>query len=287
MQSGQVNPGPQTNGPTQSAPANQSRRSRTLLGQRVVVTRARDQAAELTQPLLERGAVVLEIPVIKFAPPTQLDYLKDALEGLGEYDWLVFTSVNGVKAFFDYFFQTFEDLRDIGAVRIAAVGPATAAKIREFHLKVDVMPTDHVGAKIAGAIAKYQSIQNVKICLLRAEGANPELPRALEALGAIVDDIPCYRTVMETDDPNGTAMQLLEKGADWVTFTSGSPVQFFNARFDLAQLVKRFPQLKFASIGPETTHALTALGFTPTVEAKKHTVEGLVAALERHVRASA
>ncbi|MCS7337143.1 MAG: uroporphyrinogen-III synthase, partial [Verrucomicrobiae bacterium] len=155
------------------------KRSRPLQGARVVVTRARDQAAELTEPLRARGAEVLEIPVIKIEPPTSFNRLDDALETLGEYDWLVFTSVNGVKAFFDYFFKTFEDLRDIGAVRIAAVGPATAAKIREFHLKVDVMPTEHVGEKIAAALARYQSIENVKICLLRAEDANPDLPRAL------------------------------------------------------------------------------------------------------------
>jgi len=271
---------------TQLAHGKAATRARSLSGVRVVVTRARDQAAELTQPLAERGAKVLEIPVIKIEPPSQFDYLNDALQTLGEYDWLVFTSVNGVKAFFDYFFKTFDDLRDIGAVRIAAVGPATAAKIRELHLKVDVMPTEHAGAKIAGALAKYQSIENVKICLLRAEGANPDLPRALEAMGAIVDDIPCYRTVMETDDPGGAATQLLERGTDWVIFTSGSTVRFFNARFDLAQLLKKFPQIKFASIGPETSAALAALGFAPAVEAKKHTVEGLVAALERYVRAS-
>lgn len=263
------------------------KRARPLAGVRVVVTRARDQAPELTQPLVERGAEVLEIPVIKIEPPSQFNDLNDALQTLGEYDWLVFTSVNGVRAFFDYFFKTFEDLRDIGAVRIAAVGPATAAKIRELHLKVDVMPAEHVGAKIAGAIAKYQNIENVKICLLRAEGANPDLPRALEALGAIVDDIPCYRTVMDTDDPAGATAQLLEKGTDWITFTSGSTVKFFNARFDIGQLLKKFPQIKFASIGPETSAALTALGISATVEAKKHTVDGLVAALEKHLRACA
>lgn len=272
---------------TQCAQGKRGKPRRTLHGLRIVVTRAREQAAELTEPLIARGAEVLEVPVVKIAPPSQFDYLDDALQTLGEYDWLVFTSVNGVKAFFDYFFKTFEDLRDIGAVRIAAVGPATAAKIRELHLKVDVMPTEHVGVKIASAIAKYQSIENVKICLLRAEGANPDLPRALEAMGAIVDDIPCYRSVMETEDPYGAGAQLLEKGADWITFTSGSTIKFFNARFDLVGLLKKFPQIKLASIGPETSAALTALGFTPTVEAKKHTIEGLVSALEKYTRATA
>jgi len=255
---------------------------RALAGQRVVVTRSREQAAELSRPLSERGAEVLEIPAIKIAPPSQFEDVTDAVLGLNAYDWLVFTSVNGAAAFFDYFFKAFDDLRDIGGVRIAAVGPATAAELKALHLKVDLMPEEHVGAKIAAALAKYESIENLRICLLRAEKANPDLPKALEELGAIVDDIACYRTVMETDDPAGDAARLLGSGADWITFTSGSTVEHFHARFDLPQLLGRFPQIKLASIGPETSKALTVLGLTPTVEAKRHTVDGLLAALERY-----
>jgi len=255
---------------------------RPLLGQRVVVTRSRAQAPELSRLLSERGAEVLEIPTIKIAPPSQFEDLMDALLGLNAYDWLVFTSINGVEAFFDYFFKTFDDLRDIGGVRIAAVGPATAAKLRELHLKVDLMPDEALGVEIAEAFAKYESIENLKVCLLRAEAANPDLPKALEELGAIVDDIACYRTVPETEDPTGAASQLLEGGADWITFTSGSTVEHFHARFDLPRLLRKFPQIRLAAIGPETSKALAALGLTPTIEAKKHTMDGLVAALERH-----
>lgn len=265
-----------------AGPLSSSRR--TLAGLRVVVTRAREQAGELSRPLAELGAEVLEIPAIKIVPPSQHEDIMDALLGLNAYDWLVFTSVNGVISFFDLFFKTFEDLRDIGGVRIAAVGPATAAKLRELHLKVDLMPEEYIASKIAKAFADYQSIENLKICLLRAEKANPDLPQALEALGAIVDDIACYRTVAETEDPTGDGARLLEHGADWLTFTSGSTVEYFHARFNLPQLMAKFPQLKLASIGPETTKALTALGLTPTVEAKVHTVAGLVAAMEKHQR---
>jgi uroporphyrinogen III methyltransferase/synthase len=252
---------------------------RPLFGQRIVVTRARDQAAEFTSRLAELGADVLEIPCIKIGPPTQLSYIADALLELNSYDWLVFTSPNGVTAFFEFFFKAFHDLRDIGGVRIAAVGPGTAAKLNELHLQVDLMPEEALAVKIAGTFAKFESMDNLRICLLRAEVANPELPQALEALGAIVDDIPCYKTVAETEDATGDAAKLLEGGADWITFTSASTVEHFHGRFNLPALLKKFPLTKLASIGPETSKAIQALGLEPTVEAKQHTIDGLVTAL--------
>lgn len=253
---------------------------RSLFGQRIVVTRTRDQASKLSQELLERGAEVLEIPTIKVVPPTELQDLADCLLELNAYDWIIFTSPNGVKTFFEYFFKAFDDMRDIGGVRIAAVGPATAQKLKELHLKVDLMPDEYVAKEIAKAFEKYESIENLRILILRAEVANPGLPKQLEEMGAIVDDVACYKTVPETEDVTGTVARLNDAGADWITFTSGSTVENFHARFDLPELAKKFPQLKTASIGPETSKAMTALGLKPTVEAKEHTIEGLVRAIE-------
>ena len=255
---------------------------RPLFGRRIVVTRTREQASELSRRLIELSADVLEIPTIKIEPPERLQDLADALLELNSYDWLIFTSPNGVAMFFEYFFKAFEDLRDIGGVRIAAVGPATAARLKEMHLKVDLMPEEYVTAKIASAFTDYESIENLKILLLRAEVANPELPRELEGMGAIVDDVACYKTVPETEDVNGAATTLLESGADWITFTSSSTVENFHARFDLPALLKKFSQIKLASIGPETTKALAALGVKPAAEAKPHTIDGLVKALVNH-----
>lgn len=254
--------------------------SRPLFGQRIVVTRAREQAAEFVSALQDRGADVLTIPVIKIAPPTNMDALKDVFLDLGTYDWLVFTSANGVNEFFRYFFAGFPDLRAIGNVRIAAVGPGTAARLKELHLRVDVMPEENLGVKIAKAMNKHEDIENLKVCLLRAEIANQDLPAALNELRAIVDDIAVYRTVAETEDVTGAGKRLLAEGADWITFTSGSTVEKFHERFDLPKLVTKFPQMKLATIGPETTKALTALGLKPTVEAKVHTTDGLLKAIE-------
>ena len=253
---------------------------RPMFGQRVVVTRSREQAGQLSRQLWDLGAEVLEVPTIRLEPPTQRGDIVDVLLELNSYDWFVFTSPNGVSTFFEYFFRQYHDMRDLGGARIAAVGPTTAKKLKELHLQVDLMPDEALASSITEAFREYESIENLKICLLRAEVANKELPKALEGMGAIVDDVACYRTVPEPEDPGGAAARLVEQGAEWVTFTSGSTVEHFHARFNLPEMLKRFPQLKLASIGPETSKALAALGLRPKVEAKQHTIEGLVAALQ-------
>ncbi len=243
---------------------------RPLFGRRIVVTRTREQTSQLAAQLAERGADVLEIPTIRIEPTDQKGTLVEVLSSIGEYDWLVFT-------------RAFQDVRDLGGVRLAAVGPATAAKLKELHFKVDVMPEKYVASAVAKAIHAHESVENLRVLLLRAEVANADLPKALEELGAIVDDVACYKTVPETDDLTGASAKLLEGGADWITFASSSAVENFNARFNLPDLLKKFPQARTASIGPETTKALAALGVKPTVEAKQHTIEGLVKAIEAKV----
>jgi uroporphyrinogen III methyltransferase/synthase len=250
-----------------------------LFGKRIVVTRSRMQMAKFSRKLSKLGADVLEIPAVKGIDPENKQNVVDSILSLNSYDWLVFTSVNGVATFFHYFFTRFQDLRDIGGAKIAAVGPATAAKLRELHLQVDLIPEEFIGRKIAETFAKHSSIENSKICLLRAENANRDLPDALEEMGAIVDDIGLYKTVAETEDFFGAAENFLASGADWITFTSGSTVEFFHARFDLPKLLKKFPQMKLASIGPETSKAISVLGLKPALEAKEHTTDRLIAAL--------
>ncbi len=257
---------------------------RPLAGQRIVVTRTREQASQLSRQLEELGADVLEIPTIRIVQPEQVGPLIECLAGLGEYDWLVFTSPNGVTAFFDYFFKAYDDVRSLGMLRIAAVGPATAAKLKELHLRVDAMPEEYIARKVASAIGEQESIENLRILCLRAEVANPELVRELEEKGGIVDDVACYRTIPETEDRTGAVERLNESGADWITFTSASTVENFHARLSLPELRKRWPALKLASIGPETSKALAALGLQPDVEARSHTLAGLIKSLESAVR---
>ncbi|HXJ57488.1 MAG TPA: uroporphyrinogen-III C-methyltransferase [Verrucomicrobiae bacterium] len=257
---------------------------RPLFGRRMVVTRTREQASQLSEQLRERGAEVLEIPTIKIQPPDDRTQLIDALQGLGEYDWLIFTSPNGVTTFFDYFFKAYDDIRVLGNLRLAAVGPATAAKLRELHLRVDVMPDQYVAKKISAALREYESVDNLRILIARAQVADPDLPKHLEELGAIVDDVPVYKTVPEIEDRNGAAARLAEAGADWITFTSSSTVENFHARFPLPELLGQFPGMRLASIGPETTKAIVALGLKPAFEANPHTIEGLIRGLESATR---
>ena len=253
--------------------------NRPLFGQRVVVTRNLREAGKLSGQLRELGAEVLEIPTIKILPPTRNEPLIEAITGIGSYDWIIFTSANGVEHFFDYFFKAFRDVRDLGSVRFAAVGPATAKKLREFHLNIDLMPETYTAAATAKAMLAAQNVENISVLLARAESANPELPRLLEEKGAIVDDIAFYKTEPETADRNGAADDFEENSADWITFASSSAVRNFDARFGLAKRCADNPKLKLASIGPETTKGLKELGLKPTAKAKEHTIDGLAAAL--------
>ncbi len=257
---------------------------RPLFGSRIVVTRTRDQAGELARLLAELGADLLEIPTIRIQPPEARNPMIEALAGLGEYDWIVFTSANGVSSFFNALLAAFEDIRAIGNLRIAAVGPGTAARIRDLHLRVDAMPDQFLGKAVAKAIASHESLDNLRILLARAESANPDLRSELESHGAIVDDVAFYRTVPETLDPDGSAARLEAQGADWITFTSASTVENFHARFNLPALITRHPTLKLASIGPETTKAIRLLGLEPAAEASPHTLDGLVQAVVRASR---
>lgn len=258
--------------------------NRPLFGQRVVVTRAKTQAPELVDRLTVLGAEVLQIPCVKTAAPSNLKPLKEAILGLHEYDWLVFTSPNGVRCFFEFFEKGFEDARDIGGVRLAAVGPGTVRALQDKRLAVNAVPREATAVQLAKAMIAEGDVENLRICLLRAETANPDLPALLEERGAIVDDIPVYRTVAETSEPTEDSESLLHHGADWITFTSGSTVEHFHARFPLPELQRQFPRSKLASIGPETSRTLQSLKVEPNVEASAHTLDGLVAAIVKHVR---
>jgi uroporphyrinogen III methyltransferase/synthase len=253
---------------------------RPLSGQRIVVTRTREQASQLSRQLIELGAEVLEIPTIKIVPPDEKQAVVEALHGIGEYNWIVFTSPNGVSSFFENFLKAYDDIRAIGNVRFAAVGPQTAAKLKELHLRVDVMPEQYVASKVASALNKFESVENLKFLLPRAQVANRDLPEELEKMGGIVDDVAFYKTVPETEDVTGAAARFAEAGADWITFTSSSTVENFHARFDLPKTRRTYPKLKLASIGPETSKAIRELGLEPDLEAKAHTIDGLAQALK-------
>jgi len=252
---------------------------RPLFGRRIVVTRSREQASELVRQLSELGADVLEIPTIRIKPPQSLAPLREAVDGLGEYDWLIFTSPNGVEAFFGEFFAHHKDIREIGPVKISAIGAVTTQKLAELHLEVDLQPKEFTTEALLAEFKKSVSCENLKMLMPRADLADQRLARGLEDLGAIVDDVDAYQTVPDTEDRNGHRARLLGEGADIVTFTSSSTVVNFCKLVDVPALMKQYPDMRFASIGPQTSQAAREKGLDVAVEAKVHTVPGLVEAI--------
>jgi uroporphyrinogen III methyltransferase/synthase len=159
---------------------------RPLSGKRIVVTRTRAQAGVLSEQLRGLGADVIELPTIRIEPPTDLRAFAELVQDAHAYDWIVFTSPNGVTAFFDLFYKLYDDAREIGGARIAAIGPATAQRLKEFHMHVDLQPEEFVAESLAREFRKQGDIENLRILLARAEKARDLLPRELSALGAIV-----------------------------------------------------------------------------------------------------
>jgi uroporphyrinogen III methyltransferase/synthase len=249
---------------------------RPLFGKRIVVTRTRSQAGVLSEQLRALGADVIELPTIRIEPPTDLRAFAELVQDAHAYDWIVFTSPNGVTAFFDLFYKLYDDAREIGAARIAAIGPATAQRLKEFHVHVDLQPEEFVAESLAREFRKEGGIENLRVLLARAEKARDLLPRELTALGAIVDEGFAYRTVPETRDDNGARHRLLEEGADLITFTSSSTVENF-----LALGLPWPANMQVASIGPVTSKTAREHGLEVAIEARRHDIPGLVEAVRK------
>jgi len=249
---------------------------RPLSGKRIVVTRTRVQAGVLTEQLRGLGADVIELPTIRIEPPTDLRAFAELVQDSHGYDWIVFTSVNGVNAFFDLFYKLYDDAREIGAARIAAIGPATAQRIKDFRMHVDLQPEEFVAESLAREFRKAGGVENLRILVARAEKARDLLPKELSALGAIVDEGFAYRTVPETRDDIGARRRLLEEGADLITFTSSSTVENF-----LALGLPWPAKMQVASIGPITSKTALDHGLAVAVEARRHDIPGLVEAIRK------
>jgi len=215
----------------------------------------------------------IELPTIRIEHPADKVDFAQMVSDAHTYDWLIFTSPNGVEKFFDAFYATYEDARSLGGPRIAAIGPSTANKIKEYRFTVDLLPEKFVAEGLIEAF-KNESIEHQKMMWVKAEETRDVIYHELTALGAIVDSCLAYRTVPETDDPTGAVEKLKSEGADLITFASGSSVEsFFNLGLD-------WPEgCEAASIGPVTSKALEKNGRKPLIEAKEHNIPGLVKAI--------
>ena len=249
---------------------------RPLFGKRIVVTRTREQAGELSKALSDLGADVIELPTIRIEHPEDKQSFAELVTHAHEYDWLVFTSPNGVERFFDAFFATYPDARSLGNPRIAAIGAGTARKIQEYRFTVDLIPEKFVAEGLIDAFKK-DSVENLTMLWIKAAESRDVIYDGLTKLGAIVDECIAYRTVPESEDPTGAKARLAEQGADLITFTSGSTVDHF---FDLGL---DWPEGCVAgSIGPVTSTTLRKHGQPPAFEANPHDIPGLTAAIVRY-----
>lgn len=250
-----------------------------LFGKRIVVTRTREQAGELSRSLTALGADVIELPTIRIAHPTNKLEFAESVVASHSYDWLVFSSPNGVKRFFEAFFSVYSDIRCIGGAHIAAIGAATAAEIKKHGLAVDVMPEKAVAEELIKAFKKRNkeqdsTIENLTFLWIHGEQARDIIRTGLTEMGAIVDDCLAYSTVPETGDPTGAIAQWDTNPPDIITFTSSSTAENFLA------LNLPWPKgCKAASIGPVTTDTLNKAGHKPAIKADNYSIPGLVEAI--------
>jgi uroporphyrinogen III methyltransferase/synthase len=243
-----------------------------LFGKRIVVTRAKGQAGDLSSRLETLGACVIEIPTIEIRPASDPAPLDGAIANLASYDWLIFTSANGVRFFVERLDRSAADLRALRA-RICAIGPATRAAVEALHLKVDLMGKEYVAESLLEAFAAYD-LAGKRVLLPRAAVARDVIPAELARRGAQVDVVEAYRTAA----PEGGAG--FPAGAAAITFTSSSTVQNFVSMFGAEAL----RGVKAVSIGPVTTRTACGLGIEVAAEAQPFTIDGLVEALLRIMR---
>ncbi|MEI7865222.1 MAG: uroporphyrinogen-III C-methyltransferase [Chthoniobacterales bacterium] len=251
--------------------------NRPLFGRRVVVTRSRAQSGKLTATLRDLGADVYELPLIRREPPPDLREFGELVQDAHSYEWIVFTSANGVDAFFEMFYKIYDDAREVGGVKFAAVGTATAQRIKEHRYHTDLVAENFHTESLAETFRKNTDVENVKILVVRPEETSGTLASELAGMGAIVDEAIAYCTVPEEADRTRAKERLASEGANLVVFTSSSSVRnFFTLNLPVAK------GLKFASIGPVTTRTLEECGARPAIEARQHDVPGLVEAITEY-----
>jgi uroporphyrinogen-III synthase len=271
-----------------SSPANSRTAAARLLGIRVLVGRARHQASALSSGLRNLGAEVLEIPFIEIRKPRSHRALDQALKNLSQYDWLILTSVNGVDA-------VWERLRKLGLggkpmrhLKVAAIGPATRQAIERHGMKVNVVPREYVAESVVASLRRR--VEGKRVLLARAKVARDVIPRELRKLGARVDVVEAYETVIPESSRRQLRAALVsqKRRPHWITFTSSSTVRNFvqllgegRGRGRPRHTGKESDRVRFASIGPITSSTLRELGLPVDIEAAQYTIPGLIKAIAR------
>lgn len=252
--------------------------NRPLFGKKIVITRARSQASDLVDKLSKLGASCIEIPTIEIAPPDDNVPLKSAVENLEQYDWVVFTSVNGVKFFFDTLYDMGKDVRTLGHLKFACIGPVTKERLMDHGIISDILPETYRAESVVQAFS-HMDMKNKRVLLPRARIARTILPEELAKMGAQVDEVTAYETKLNSEGKQALIRLLKDREIDAVTFTSSSTVTNFMSFFETKEDKELLKQVLFASIGPITSDTARSLGIEPHIEAKEYTIPGLIDSL--------
>ncbi len=255
-----------------------------LFGRRVAITRTREQASDLRDKLEALGAEVIELPLIRIVPEVAREELVDIFTELGSYDWIVFTSGNGVRAFFAYFFKAYDEVRNLGMLRFACVGETTRREIEKFHLKVECMPKLATAEALADALIATESLDSAKVVVVTGNLNRDVLVEKIEAAGAIVDQLPLYRTekIDLTAEPAAEDFRL--KGADAVLFASSSAAQAYVDQAAALGLSATAKKPLLGSIGAQTSATMKEAGLPVDFVAKEPGLDPLVDALVKKLK---
>ncbi len=256
-----------------------------LFGRRVLVTRTGQQAGALSRQLREAGAWPVEAEAIRIVPADDAAALTGATESAASYDWVVFTSQNAVRYFFEALRESGGDARRLGEAKVCAVGPQTAAALEGHGIRADLMPPSYRGDAAAAALLEVmERPRETRLLLPRAEIAKDVLPDALRAAGATVDIVTAYRTLPPLPEGRARLRTLIEEGElDVITFTSSSSVRNLVDALG-ADALPLLSRLQLAAIGPVTAKTAEELGLEVAIAASEYTTRGLVAALAKHFR---
>ena len=259
--------------------------ARPLFGRRVLVTRPREQAADLVDRLTALGADAVEAPMIRIAPPEDDQPLRAAAAAATAFDWIVFTSVNSVEAFMTALLDGDRDIRALAGPRLCTVGPGTAERLAQHGIKVDVLPREFRAEAVVAAIAEREPLDGARVLLPRADIGRDVIADQLRAAGAAVTDVVAYRTLLDDtlrDDDSDVYGLLLEGSLDVVTFTSASAVRSFAKLYGAEQAADLLKNAVVAVIGPVTAEAARRLGIPVTIQAWSYTIASLVDAVAAH-----
>jgi uroporphyrinogen III methyltransferase/synthase len=254
---------------------------RPMLGQGVIVTRAREQASSLLTLLEELGACCYQFPTIRIQELQDYSLVDQELANLENYQWLIFTSVNGVSHFWRRLRAHNMDSRKLGCCKVAAIGPATANRLRQEGIEPDFVPDKYVAEHVLQGLLQ-RGIQGCRVLIPRAETAREVLPQELEQAGAEVRVLPVYRTVLAGENQEDILQALQQGQIQFVTFTSSSTVHNFFQLISPRELASFVDSgLRLACIGPITAKSLEEYGFQVDVLPQEYTIPGLVQALEQ------